>query len=172
MSCAVSDLTINISRLSEGAHQYDLETESKNLGLDARFVERVVVHAALEKSGRQIRLKADLRAKGEFTCDRCLDEFEQDLLTHYEIVYFTEEEIARGESDEEVQYISADTTTLDLGEDVRQFLILAVPQKILCRDDCRGLCPVCGSNRNKVDCKCAEKAMDPRWEALKKMSLN
>ena len=168
----MSDLTINISRLSEGAHQYDFETEPKNLDLDARFVERVFVHAELEKTVRQLRLRADLRAKGQFICDRCLDEFRQDLSTHYEIVYFTEEAIERSKSDEEVQYISADTTTLDLGEDVRQFLILAVPQKILCRDDCRGLCPVCGSNRNKVECKCAEKAVDPRWEALKKMSLN
>jgi uncharacterized protein len=172
MSCSVSDLTINISRLSEGTHQYDLEIEPENLELDAGFVGRVLVHATIEKTSNQLRLRADLEAKCQFTCDRCLDEFEQGLLTRFEIVYITEEEIAQRGSDGEVQYISPDKTILDIGEDVRQFLILAVPQKLLCNDDCRGLCTVCGSNRNRVNCKCADKEADPRWEVLKKVSLN
>jgi uncharacterized protein len=168
----VSDLTINISKLSEGTHQYDLEADAGNVGLDDRFVGRVVVHAELEKTGRQLHLKADLKAKGKFTCDRCLDEFGRDLGTRYEIVYLTEEGLDGGRTDEEVQYLGPDTTTIDLGEDVRQFLILTVPQKLLCIEDCRGLCTVCGANRNKVSCKCNTKETDPRWDVLKKMSLN
>ena len=167
----MSELTINISRLSEGAHQYDFETDAKSLDLDARFTDVVRVGAVLEKTGRQMHLKADLRTKAHFTCDRCLDEFERDLAPHYEIVYRTETSGTHGNNEEEFQYLSPDASLLDLGEDVRQFLILAVPQKLLCKDDCRGLCPKCGANRNKVACNCAEDATDPRWEALKKMTL-
>jgi len=170
--CTLSELRINISRLSEGAHSYDFETEPKNLDLYGRFIAIVFVRASLEKTGRQIRLKADLRATGKFTCDRCLDEFEQSLRTHYEIVYITDQEGISGGAEGEIQTISADTTMLDLGEDVRQFLILSVPQKLLCNDECQGLCPVCGSNRNRVHCECQKNEVDPRWEALKKMSLN
>jgi uncharacterized protein len=168
----VSELTINISRLSEGSHLYDFETEPKNLELDDRFADRVFVHAALEKTGRQMLLRAEFRTKSRFTCDRCLDEFENVLSTHYEVVYITEESGARSNSEEEVQYISPDASMIDLGEDVRQFLILAVPLKLLCKDDCQGLCPKCGANRNKVNCSCAENDADPRWEVLKKVSLN
>lgn len=168
----MSDLTINISKLSEGTHRYDLEAEPLSLGLDLRFGKRVFVHAELEKTGRQIHLKADLKTKARFTCDRCLDEYEHDLSTHFEIVYITQEGAERARTEEEVQYISPDHSILDLGEDVRQFLILAIPQKLLCKEDCRGLCPACGSNRNKVTCKCDTKNADPRWEVLKKMSLN
>jgi len=168
----VSELTINISRLSEGTHLYDFETEPKNLDLDARFVDRVFVHAVLEKTGHQMLLKAELRTKSRFTCDRCLDEFENVLSTRYQVVYITEENGARSDSGEEVQYISPDANTIDLGEDVRQFLILAVPLKLLCKDDCQGLCAKCGANKNKVNCSCAENDADPRWEVLKKVSLN
>lgn len=168
----VSDLTINISKLSEGTHQYDLETAPKNLELDDRFVEKIFVHAELEKTGHQVHLKVGLRTKGRFICDRCLDEFEQSLSTHYEIVYITEDGTTRGNDSGDLQFITPDTTLLDLGEDVRQFLILAVPQKLLCKEECLGLCPVCGSNRNKASCKCKTKDSDPRWEVLKKMSLN
>ena len=168
----VSDLTINISKLSEGAHEYEFEVEPTNLELDARFTGRISVSATLEKTGHQMLLKVDLQSGCRFTCDRCLDDFDQNLTTHYQIVCVTEEEAAGGKAGEELQYLSPDTTMLDLGDDVRQFLILAVPQKLLCRDDCQGLCPTCGANRNKVSCSCSEKKSDPRWEGLRKVSFN
>lgn len=168
----MSDLTINISRLSESTHRYEFETEPKNVDLDARFTGSVKVLAVLEKTGQQIHLKADLKAKCLFGCDRCLDEFEQDLFTRYEIVYSIGEGPAGGSNGEEIRYLSADANLLELGEDVRQFLVLAVPQKLLCKDDCRGLCPKCGVNRNKVMCDCAADNADPRWEVLRNMSLN
>jgi len=172
MGCAVSDLTINISKLSEGSHLYDFETDPQNLELDARFKGPVLAHATLQKVGRQIRLKADVETNGRFTCDRCLDEFDRNLSTHFEILYVTEEGAAPARTEDEIQYINPDATIVDLGEDVRQFLILAIPQKLLCSDECRGLCPVCGSNRNKVGCTCTRKEKDPRWEALRKLSFN
>lgn len=170
--CPVSDLTINISNLSEGSHQYDFEADPKDLELDERFREKIAVHADLEKTGRQLHLRGRLTTTGRFVCDRCLDEFEKSLSTKYEIVFITEEGPAREREAQEVQWISPDTTLLDLGEDVRQFLILAVPQKLLCVEECKGLCPLCGSNRNKVSCTCATKEADPRWDALRKMSMN
>jgi uncharacterized protein len=88
------------------------------------------------------------------------------------MVYIIEEGSHKAPAGEEVQYLSPDMNILDLGEDVRQFLILAVPQKLLCRDDCKGLCPECGVNRNKVQCECTTQEIDSRWEGLKKMSLN
>jgi len=168
----VSDLTINISRLSEGAHQYDFDAEPKDLELDTRFTDRVIIHVLLEKTGSQMHLRADLRTNGRFECDRCLDDFQSSLSTHYEIVYLTEDGSGHDTTESEVQYLSPDATTIDLGDDVRQFLLLAVPQKLLCNDDCLGLCPSCGVNKNKVSCRCGEKSADPRWEVLKKLSLN
>jgi uncharacterized protein len=172
MSWLVSELTINISRLSEGAHHYNFEAEPKSIGLDARFNKPVLVRAQLEKTGRQMLLRSEVQTLALFTCDRCLDEFEQDMSSHFEIVYITEEDGVHANDEKEVQFLTPDTNILDVGEDTRQFLILSVPQKLLCRDDCKGLCPRCGSNRNKVHCDCVTENTDPRWDGLKKVSLN
>ncbi len=168
----VSDLSINISKLSEGTHKYTLEAEAESIGLDKRFAKAVTVAATLEKTGHQMHLRTELQARGRFACDRCLDDFDLSLSAHYQIVYTTENGVARGKTGEEIQFLSSDTTVLDLGEDVRQYLILAIPQKLLCREDCQGICPVCGANKNKTKCSCAEKDMDPRWEGLRKAFFN
>jgi uncharacterized protein len=56
---------------------------------------------------------------------------------------------------------------IDLGEVVREQLYLALPMKPLCREDCKGLCPVCGANRNRETCTCQQEWVDPRMAALK-----
>ncbi|MBP1654290.1 MAG: hypothetical protein H6Q28_846, partial [Bacteroidetes bacterium] len=67
----------------------------------------------------------------------------------------------------EVQVLSPAMAVIDLAEDVRQTLMLSVPLKLLCAEDCRGLCPTCGANRNTAGCDCREDEPDSRWEQLK-----
>lgn len=168
----MSDLTVNISRLSEGTHRYSFEVQPESLSLDSRFVQLIAVKATIDKTGRQLFLKSEIRTEATLTCDRCLAEFQNELATQYRIVYVTDELTAKEEEDAEIQFLSPDANLLDLGEDVRQFLVLAIPQKILCSEECKGLCPECGTNRNVKSCKCAAREADPRWDTLKKISLN
>jgi uncharacterized protein len=71
------------------------------------------------------------------------------------------------EQDGSVHY--HDGSELDLAAPIREAIILEVPQLILCRPDCRGLCPTCGTDRNEATCSCAPEGGDPRWEALKRL---
>ena len=57
---------------------------------------------------------------------------------------------------------------IDLGEVMREQFYLALPMKPLCREDCRGLCPVCGVNRNRESCTCQAEWVDPRMDALRR----
>lgn len=61
--------------------------------------------------------------------------------------------------------VPPDATVVDLRPAVREELLLAVPEYLLCRDDCRGLCPQCGKDLNTGPCGCG-RATDPRWQAL------
>jgi uncharacterized protein len=56
-----------------------------------------------------------------------------------------------------------------LTELVREQILLAVPEQVFCREDCKGLCLKCSANRNLIDCNCEEKEIDPRWAALKNL---
>jgi uncharacterized protein len=58
---------------------------------------------------------------------------------------------------------------LDLTEAVRQYSLMAIPIKALCREDCAGLCQTCGKNLNEGTCDCAAPDIDPRWAKLTKL---
>lgn len=168
----MSVLQINISNLPEGIHQRSLEATPEEIGLEGRFSREVKLAATLEKTSRQLLLRVELTIGGVFTCDRCLDEFEKDINSSYTMMYVTEERAAVKSEEVDVQVISPDTNFIDLGEDVRQYALLALPQKVLCRDECAGLCPVCGANRNRTTCNCRREEIDPRWEGLRKFLEN
>jgi len=60
---------------------------------------------------------------------------------------------------------------MDLTEPVRQALLVALPMKPLCREDCAGICPQCGANRNETQCGPAEETVDDRWSGLRSLRL-
>jgi len=67
---------------------------------------------------------------------------------------------------DEVHVLSPDSAVIDLTEDVRQVVKISVPLKLLCTEECKGLCPRCGTNWNKSSCSCKNDAVDSRWEGL------
>ncbi|MGA3244100.1 MAG: DUF177 domain-containing protein [Bacteroidota bacterium] len=164
----MSVLRINISKLPEGAHERSLQVTPEEIGLDSRFTKEVLVESTLEKTSRQLYVRTEFKTGGVFTCDRCLEEFEREISSGFGIVYVTDSDGAPSDS-EEVQVITPDTNIIDLGEDVRQYAVLALPPKMLCRDDCAGLCPRCGANLNRAKCDCGKDEIDSRWSGLEKL---
>ncbi len=162
-------MKINISNLSEGIHEYDFEENPSNLELDERFKKTVIVKVELEKRRRQLFLTAHVKTSGNFVCDRCLETFETGLGIDYRMTYVYEMNEAEGLDKDEVTVIHTSANEIDITEDVREYLLLAVPMKLLCRDDCAGLCGKCGANLNRGACDCVADDIDPRWEDLKKI---
>jgi uncharacterized protein len=168
---SVAEFRINISKLSDGIHEYVFEAEPSKIGLDEHFSGSIRVDARLDKSLRQIFLQAKIRSQGKFACDRCLEEFLRQVDVGYSMLYIQgNRSTVDVKKEEEIQVLNADTNYIDLDDDVRQYAFLALPQKLLCRDDCRGLCPICGVNKNSSDCTCKEQKADSRWDVLKKLS--
>ena len=79
-------------------------------------------------------------------------------------------ELELSEEDMSVDFIMGDE--IDLDEVVREQIYFSLPMKSLCREDCRGLCPVCGINLNKEECKCRREIGHPGFSELKKLKLN
>jgi uncharacterized protein len=170
---SVAEFRINISNLSEGIHEYHFEGEPSKIGLDERFSGTIKIEAKLDKSVRQLFLQAGIQAERSFFCDRCLDNFHQELNTAYSMVYVQGvRSTVDLNKEEEIQILTADMNYIDLDDDVRQYILLTIPQKLLCRDDCQGFCPTCGVNKNIASCTCGDHAVDSRWDALKKLSHN
>lgn len=107
----------------------------------------------------------------ELSCGRCLEGFSLPVRQQVDVFYLPErpgegeeEDVELKDRDMIVAYYSAGR--IDLGELVREQLYLALPMKRLCREDCRGLCPRCGVNRNHEGCDCPPEETDPRLAPL------
>ena len=96
-------------------------------------------------------------------CRRCLSPVEVPLSQELELLFVAEQDVV--DDDVGCYAIPAGTRDLDLRDALREELLLAMPQFVECRPDCRGLCPECGANLNAGPCGCRPKR-DPRWEAL------
>jgi uncharacterized protein len=123
------------------------------------------------KDKDQFRLIGSVKTTLELPCGRCLESFPLDVDAHFDLRYQPHSENA-GEHEREIE--EDDLTTafyaneeIDLGHLMREQFYLSLPMKPLCRDDCRGLCPVCGTNLNRTNCECKRAWEDPRFAALK-----
>lgn len=105
--------------------------------------------------------QAELATHVMAACRRCLAAVPVPLTTVVEVLFA--EDV--GEDDASVYAIPPRTRELDLSEAVREELILAVPEYVLCRESCRGICAGCGTDLNTGTCRCEPKT-DPRWTAL------
>jgi uncharacterized protein len=163
-------MKINISKLSDGEHNYTFTTKPSELEIDERrFNKPVYVEVTLEKSRRQIFLKANVYTVGRFQCDRCVEDFDLVLENSYRMYYVYSEEESKKYEPDEVMVITPETNEIDISDDVRQMVLLSVPMKLLCYEECLGLCPRCGKNLNFEVCTCKVEKIDPRWAPLLKL---
>ncbi|HUC28021.1 MAG TPA: DUF177 domain-containing protein [Candidatus Acidoferrum sp.] len=133
--------------------------------------ELVEEHHGKHQIIKDIRLRGRLSAGLELQCARCLDPVKQDVSRDFELLYRPlgadagRDELSVTDAEAEIGYYQGEGILL---EDVlREQVLLALPLKITCRDDCKGLCPHCGKNLNQEQCSCAAPVEDPRWAALK-----
>ena len=141
-------------------------------GTKVRQAEPLVVNAEAELAGKEIRVRGGISGAVEGACDRCLEQTRLPVELDFDLPYRPMEEIAReeeveiGEDELTVGFFSGDG--VNLADVVREQVLLSVPMKILCRPDCRGLCPVCGVNRNVKECGCSLQHEDSPFAFLKK----
>jgi len=129
----------------------------------------------LIRTDRGILAKGTLRTEVEITCGRCLNLFSCPLTLDVEEEYFSITDVVNGASlplPEEPGCFTVDEHhVIDLTEAIRQYALLTIPMKPLCRGDCAGLCPDCGHNLNQGPCDCSPQEADPRWSELSKLTL-
>ena len=111
-----------------------------------------------------------LHTQIELTCSRCLVSFSSPLTLNIEEEYFPTTDVVTGVSmplpDEPGCFTIDENNILDLTEAIRQYALLAIPMKPLCREDCAGLCPNCGQNLNQGPCDCLPQETNPQWSTL------
>ena len=176
--CGVYAVFFHVRDLEIRARHFDVELAPGEVEyLDPKLRQSGTLKAAgiVELVGGalgEIRVKGQLAVRMEADCDRCLEAAEYRLEAGFELYY---RPVAEGYGEEkaidagEAEMGFYDGSGIELKDVLREYVLLALPMQRLCREDCRGLCPVCGQSRNQIECGCRTAAMDDRWAALKSL---
>jgi uncharacterized protein len=173
---------IDVQDLERQPMDFDQEFKPGTLDLDAEFrqisslhvrgrAQLVEEHHHKKQIIKDIRLNGELAAQLEIACARCLAPSPQEVQRNFDLLYRPlgvdagREEMSVTGAEAEISYYQGEGLLLE--DVVREQILLAVPIKAICRQDCKGLCPHCGANLNFATCSCAEPVEDSRWSALK-----
>jgi uncharacterized protein len=131
------------------------------------------VEVEVNKSDEDFYCRGTVECLATIECVRCLDPYNTQL--SQEIDFFavaeTSERVTRPDDAEDYVVFQGQVMAANIDDIVRQAIILALPVAPLCKEDCAGLCVVCGVNLNHTTCTCEKEATDPRWEGLKRIEI-
>lgn len=128
------------------------------------FVQPIEVQIYVHNRAGIVLLEIGVRFEYQYLCDRCSAVSKRAFDRHYEHILVLELSPESGDD-----YIEASEYSIELDKIVRDDILLDLPSKFLCKEDCKGLCSVCGQNLNEGACDCSAKESDPRWAALQQL---
>ncbi|GAB4185093.1 MAG: DUF177 domain-containing protein [Calditrichia bacterium] len=163
-------MKIPILHLEDGSHHFDGVIEKGTLDFyeSGHYPHDIRVSVDMSKFKENITCKIHLETEAKFACDRCLEEFTRGFEDNFEILFH----IGPGDfnpEEDDVVLVSPETKEIDFDERIIESLVLGVPMKSLCKEDCKGICPHCGVDLNKGACRCPASSVDPRWDELRKL---
>ena len=166
----VKELAVRKQNIRKTYAPGKLDCHSKEL----KQIEPLEVVATAELiDGQQIRVSGNLETKIELQCARCLEPVVEDVQRQFDLFYSPLPKDTKPE-EERLQDLDADIgfyqgDGLFLADILTEQVLLAVPMKVICRSDCRGLCAACGANLNHEECRCETHATDPRLAPLARL---
>src|SRR5712692_2561518 len=165
----VKELALHKIRIRQSFAPGALDFHSK----DFRQIEPLEVRATAELVDSEIRISGALHTRLELVCARCLESVLEEISRDFDLYYrpmatiAKEEEVHLRWADTEIAFFQGDG--LFLADVLAEQVNLAVPMKAICRSDCRGLCPHCGANLNREDCRCETHTADARLAPLARL---
>ncbi|MBI5057915.1 MAG: DUF177 domain-containing protein [Nitrospirae bacterium] len=164
-------MKINVSGIPEEGLQQEIDlpvviNDSKKPNTAHVFIKAV-------KFDTRVLIEGSVKVTAEFKCSRCLKEYSLPLALSFKEEYVPAEEVGKEKNELELTNDELDVSfyrddEIDMEELIKEQILLAVPMKPLCGDECRGLCPGCGINLNEGACACGKKEIDPRLAPLEK----
>jgi uncharacterized protein len=131
------------------------------------------VKGKVKLSGNEVFVNGHVDTRAQVECDRCLQQVEAPVSADFALEYITGSEYESSEvaelTEAEMSVSVFDGQGIDVDEIVKEQVLLAVPTRMLCREDCKGICPECGIDKNTGECQCVTDDIDPRWATLKNL---
>jgi uncharacterized protein len=174
MFLSVREMELRKIRFDETFEPGQIEFASENLE-QASPLHAVGSAELLKNTGGEVRIQGRYTVELTAPCDRCLVNARFPLDAGFDLFYRPVKEIA---SDEEIEIDEGEAEIgfyegggLELEDILREQILLTLPMQRVCSEGCKGICPVCGKNRNQSACDCSTSTVDDRWGALRKLEI-
>ena len=140
-----------------------------------QFVSPVTIRVKVFRVDEMVEVEGQVTVGAIFTCSSCLKEFEQSVSSDFVLTYCRELPQVEIEDEEEGAELSAedmglilfDGREIDLSENIQEQLVMALPSRPVCDQECKGLCPQCGIDLNLASCDCRPQVVNLKMAALK-----
>ena len=159
-------MKVNIAEVRNGngkdiPFRFSVGAEDIGAVLEHAELKDIVVQGSVVATGAAYRVSGRITCRKDFICDRCLTPSVVEQVCEFSEEYC---ETADGAEDDSINCFDGDV--IDITDMIRDTLLAAQPLSNICKSDCKGLCPVCGANRNERECGCDSFVPDPRLAAL------
>jgi uncharacterized protein len=171
-------LFLNLRELEIRKVQFDEDFPAGEIDFDSNQLRQIgplrATGAAelLNNTLGEIRVRGHVNAEIEMACDRCLEPVQHSIDNDFDLFYRPAPEeggvphdLAIGPGEAEIGYYEG--IGMELSDVIREYVLLTLPMQSICRDECAGICPKCGKNRNAGECGCVQEQVNDRWSALR-----
>jgi len=170
-------MQIEVASLAESGKAFDHQYQPGELSLEddrAHLLDsQPRVQGRIRRDGRRVKVAGKINGHLQLECDRCLKPLDSTVELKFSREYVTtadyEAQHAVELSEEDLNLSVFDGEVIDIDSLVREELLLVAPDQLLCHQNCQGICPNCGVDRNVTACDCETAAVDPRWAGLKEL---
>ncbi len=167
-------MKIEIRQITDESKDFHFSETAEEMEISAegiKFPNQIEVDLSANLSGDEVICQGEVFTTLEIECSRCLEVFDYEIKAPLRfVVQILDTPLDIGDGgDDDFEVISKTDTYLDISQRVRDALVLEIPLKPLCGEDCRGLCSLCGANLNDGECDCKPDKSDERWDALKNL---
>lgn len=162
-------MKINIQNLENGLIEIDEEIEPVFINKEIKpyYPNKIALHALVDKFGKDYRINVNINTTALYICDMCLTQFNYSFQAAQQMIF----QIGSGklEATEDIIQLPGNATEIDITPVLSEMVLLNHPIKMICKEDCKGICPSCGADLNTEECRCSKESTDPKWDQLRKL---
>ena len=173
MFFSIKDLEVRKIRFDETFQPGEISFSDESLK-QAKPLHAEGVAELLSNTGGQVRIRGRVTTEIVAECDRCLGEAQFAVDAPIDLFFRPASDLEGGQ---EVEIKTGDTDIafyegkgIELEQVILEQILLLLPMQLVCRESCKGFCPVCGGNRNQIECNCQIAPKDDRWSKLKDLA--
>ena len=172
-------MLIELSKLEDGRGKIDHvypQTELDLLDERVSLAADVTAIVKVRRNGAQVGVEGTVQTIVRVECDRCIKPLDLPVNAEFSLEYLSKDAYEASQvaelTEQEMDVSVFEGDTIDLDEIVREQILLFVPARTLCMENCKGICLGCGADLNAGECGCVITEVDPRWAALKNFKIS